>query len=253
MIGISSNGKSSINKIVEDIFDRIALQFIGDLPRLKEVKRLIISTQPNLGLPHLFVQAMANKPLNEIEKDVLKSLLESSDGYIQALKNRTRASLTDQIDGTVRQAKLQNRKVTKKEIDSLVEAEFKKAGSSLMTILEAEGTKFRNLGSMMDISRVAASIGDPDPTVFFIMVRDNTTCKECLRLHTSDGITPRLFKFSELKQGYHKRGEDTASIYGLHPHCRCTLAYLSKGFGFDEKGKLKYHSPDHDAYEIQSL
>ena len=80
MIGISSSGKENINKIVENMFDRIALSFLGNIPRLQNKKLMVFSTQSNIGLPHLFVQAMQNKPLNAIEHDVLKSLLVSADG-----------------------------------------------------------------------------------------------------------------------------------------------------------------------------
>lgn len=251
MIGISSTGKESIGRIVEDIFNRIALQFIGDIPSLKDAKRLIISSERNFGLPHLFVQAMANKPLNSIEKDVLKSLLESSNGYIESLKNKTKSNVAESLDGLARSAKLQNRKVSREEMQSVLDEELKRAGSHLQAIVESESTKLRNLGTMMDITRVASSIGDDDPTVFFIMVRDASTCKECVRLHTVDGVTPRLWKFSELKQGYHKRGEENPSSFGLHPHCRCTMAYLSKGFGFDKGGKLSYIRENFDAYSNQ--
>lgn len=251
MLGISANGKESIGKIVESIFDRIALQFIGDIPKLKDAKRLVISSEQNFGLPHLFVQAMINRSPNFLEQDVLKSLLESSNGYIESLKSKTKSNVSESLDGLARHAKLQNRRLTDEEVQSVLDEELNRAGAHLKTIVESESTKLRNLGTMMDISKTASSLGDEDPTVFFIMVRDNSTCKECIRLHTIDGVTPKLWKFSELKQGYHKRGEDYPSSFGLHPHCRCTMAYLSKGFGFDNNGRLKYISEDHDLYDIQ--
>jgi hypothetical protein len=219
VIGISSTSKETINKIVEQLFDRIALQFIGNIPRLKEAKRLIISSQPHFGLSHLFIQAMLNRKPNEVESDVLKSILLSADGYIQSLKNKTQSNLVESLDGLARTAKLQDRKISQEEVQSVLDEEFKKAGSHLKLIAESESTKFRNLGTAMDITKVASSIGDDDPTVFFIMVRDNVTCRECIKIHTVDGITPRLFKLSQLKSGYHKRGEDSPSFFGLHPHC----------------------------------
>lgn len=248
MTGISSDGKEAISKIVEGIFDRIALQFVGDLPSLRAAKRLIVSTQPNIGLPHLFVQAMTNRPVSSLEKDVLKGILESSNGYIQSLKNRTVANLTEKIDGMAREAGLQDIAVDKSDIQTLISEEFRKAGSDLKTILESETTKFRNMGTAMEIARVSASLGDPDPTVFFSMVRDSVTCKECIRLHTTDGITPSLWKLSELKATYGKRGDTVPSLINRHPFCRCTIVYLSKSFGFDKKGKLKYYHPGYDAY-----
>lgn len=251
MFGISSSGKASIGKIVEDIFDRIALAFIGDIPSLKNKKLLVISSEVNFGLPHLFVQAMKNKTPNEVEKDVLKSLLESSHGYIESLKNKTKSNVTERIDGLAREAKIKGQKLDENDVEKAIDEELGKARSHMQAIVESESTKLRNLGTMMDISRVAADLGDDDPTVFFIMVRDGATCKECVRLHTIDGGAPRLWKFSELKQGYHKRGEDMPSAFGLHPHCRCTLTYLSKGFGFDKTGRLKYISENHDELSTQ--
>ena len=142
-------------------------------------------------------------------------------------------------------------KISAQDVDKVLQEEMSKAKAHLQAIVESESTKFRNLGTLMDITRVASSLNDEDPTVFFIIVKDGNTCKECVRLHTTDGMTPKLWKFSELKQGYHKRGEDNPSAFGLHPHCRCTLTYLSKGFGFDKEGKIQYKSDGFDAFISQ--
>ena len=220
MFGISSASKEAINKVVEDIFDRIALQFIGDIPKLKYKKLLLISHEPHFGLANLFIQAMANKAPNPIEADALKSLLESSHGYIEALKNRTRSNITERIDGAVKEAQLRKEKVTEETVQALMAEELNKAKAHLRAITESESTKLRNVGALMDISRVSSSIGDPDPNVFFVVVKDGKTCNECLKIHLEPNqVTPRVWKLSELKQSYHKRGEEFPSAFGLHPHC----------------------------------
>jgi hypothetical protein len=252
MLGISSNGKEAISRVVEDVFDRIALQFIGDIPKLKHKKLLIISGTKNFGLANLFVQAMSNKTLNAIEQDALKSLLDTSFGYIESLKSKTSTNISERIDGLVKEAKLRNDKISEDQVQSVINDEMGKAKSHLKAIAESESTKLRNVGTMMDISRVAASSGDSDPTVFFVVVRDGKTCGECVRLHLNTDGTPKVWKFSELKQGYHKRGEDNPSAFGLHPHCRCTLTYLTKGFGFDNKGRVTFKKPDHDEHKRQN-
>ena len=252
MFGISGSGKENIANVIEQMFDRIALSFIGNIPRLQKKKIIAFSTQPNMGLAHLFVQAMQNKSLNPIEQDVLKGLLNSADGYVEALKNRTKSNVTERLDGLAREAKLKKTKVDTKDVQMAIQEEMGKARSHLQAIAESEATKLRNLGTLMDITRVSSSLGDEDPTVFFVVVKDGVTCKECIRLHLMpDGVTPRLWKFSELKQGYHKRSDNNPSAFGLHPHCRCTLTYLSRGFSFDKSGKLKYQSEDYDAYSTQ--
>lgn len=251
MNGISSGGKEAIGNMVEELFDRIALDLIGNIPRFQNRKTLIFSSQKNIGLSNLFLQSMQNRDPNHIERDVLKGLLNSASDYIDALKNRTKANVTERIDGAAREAKISNRKLDHSELQNILDDELNKAKSQMQAIAEAESTKLRNMGTMMDISKVASELDDSDPTVFFIVVKDGSTCKECLKLHLMpDQNTPKLWKFSELKQGYHKRGELFPSAFGLHPHCRCTLTYLSKGFGF-ENGRLKYKEENHDEYTKQ--
>jgi hypothetical protein len=252
MIGMSGPAKENVGKIVNDMFDSIALQLIGDIPRLRNKKLAIISMDRHFGLAHLFVQAMQNKTPNQIEQDLLRGLLNSTDGYIESLKNKTRSNVTEAIDGLARAAQLSKDKITKEAVQAIVKEEMQKAKTHMAAIVESEATKLRNLGTLMNISRIATGVGDNDPTVFFVVVKDGITCKECIRLHLMpDQTTPRLWKFSELKQGYHKRNENNPSAFGLHPHCRCTLVYLSKGFSFDESGKTEYHSENHDAYKAQ--
>jgi hypothetical protein len=252
VIGVSGSTKQNIGKIVDDMFDNIALQLIGDIPRLRNKKLAIISMEHHFGLANLFVQAMQNKVPNALEQDLLRGLLASTDGYIESLKNKTRTNITERIDGRIREAKLKGQKVSEADILADISDEMKKAKTHMTAIVESEASKLRNLGTMTSISRMAASVGDDDPTVFFSVLRDNVTCKECIKLHLMpDGVTPRLWKFSELKQGYHKRGEENASAFGLHPNCRCTLVYLSRGFGFNEMGKTSYQEEGYDAYKSQ--
>lgn len=251
MKGISSSGKEQIGQHVEELFDRIALEFIGDIPRLRNKKTIVISSKRNFGLADLFVQSMRDMNPNVVERDALKGLLNSAYDYMESLKNRTKVSVAERIDGMVREAGLNRRDVTSADVQSILDEELTKAKSSLQAIAEAESTKLRNMGTLMDITRVASDLDDGDPTVFFVVVKDGATCKECVRLHLMpDQNTPRLWKFSELKQGYHKRSEDNPSAFGLHPHCRCTLTYLASGFGF-ENGRVSYKQENHDEYSKQ--
>jgi len=250
MLGISSSGREQINSVVEDHFDTIALHLIGDIPHLKYKKLLLISSTKNYGLPNLFVQAMANRTPNPIEQDVLKNLLVTVHGYIEALKEKTKNKVAERVDEIVKRSKINREKARKEDIEDAVQEELNSAKAQLKAIVESESTKLRNLGSLMDISHVAASRGESDPLVFFVIVRDGKTCKECLRLHLNPDGNPRVWKLSELKQGYHKRGEDNPSAFGAHPHCRCTLTYITQGFGFKE-GKIAWIGEKHDEFNKQ--
>lgn len=251
MYGISSSAKDAIARVVETVFDNLAFHLIGNIPRLKGKKMFVIDTQPKEGLAHLFIQAMNNRAPNTIERDALKGLLDSAYGYIESLKAKTRTEVAERIDAIAREARTRGETIAESQIQAIIAEEMEKAGSHMKLITESESTKMRNLGTAMDITRRAASVGDEDPTVFFIVIRDGHTCKECVRLHLNPDGTPRVWKFTELKQGYHKRSEDNPSAFGLHPHCRCTLAYLSSGFGFDQKGMLTWKKFGHDEYRRQ--
>jgi hypothetical protein len=66
-----------------------------------------------------------------------------------------------------------------------------------------------------------------------------------------DKVTPRLFKLSELSAGYYKRGDTVPSILGQHPHCRCTIFYVPKDYGFDKKGHITFIGSGHNELDKQ--
>jgi hypothetical protein len=252
MLGLSAKAKEALSEVIENLFDAIALNLLGNIPKLKNKKFLAISGQPNLGLANLFVQAMGNKTPNAQEEQLLTGILNSAYGYVESLKNKTTSNISERIDGFVREASFRKENVLGADIQAILDEEMKKAKSSMLTISESEATKFRNLGSLINITRVAADLGDQDPTVFFSVLKDAATCQECIRIHLMpDRVTPRLYKFSELKHSYHRRGDDSPSVFNLHPHCRCTLTYLSPSYSFDKFGKFKYVGSDHDEYALQ--
>lgn len=251
MFGLSSTGKDAIGAAIEKMFDKLALQLLGEIPKLQDKKFLLFGVAPELSLAHVFLQAMNNQTPNYLERDALKSMLDSAFGYVEALKNKTKSNVTERIDSLVKDAKAQNRRVAPAEVQQVFAKEMEKAQSGLKLIAEAESTKTRNVGHALNITRAAATVGDQTPTVFFVIVRDGETCKECMKLHMMpDKTTPRLWKLSEVSSGYHVRGEDRPSSCGEHPNCRCTMTYLPSGFGF-KNGFIQWISPNFDAYRAQ--
>jgi hypothetical protein len=254
VLGISSSARESIVAAVERMFDKLAYAFLGDIPRLRDRKILTFSANPSntSTLAHIFLECLNGQIPNHIERDVLKSILNNAHGYVESLKNKTASNVAEGIDALVKEAKANGSQVDRDEIHSIFSAEMDKARKHMKTITEAETTKTRNVAFTTDISKVASSIDDNDPTVFFVVVRDGETCEECMKLHMMpDKVTPRLWKLRDVAAGYHKRGEDRPSMCGEHPHCRCSITYLPKSFGFNSSGHITYIKPDFDAYEEQ--
>ncbi len=250
MYGISSSSKESIALAIDKMFDTLAYNFLGNMPKLRN-KSPFWGSSPPFSLANIFVQAIGNKEPNFLERDVIRSLLVSSFGYIEGLKNRTSANVVETIDALAKEARIGGHGISTNQVVEIMAREMEKAKGQLKLIAEAETTKTRNMGSLMNIADTSNKQGVEDPTCFFVVVRDNSLCKECLRLHMlPDGNTPRVWKMSEFSMGWHKRGEDRPSACGEHPHCRCTLVRLGEGWGFKD-GYIAFVSLTHDEYARQ--
>lgn len=250
MYGVSSSGKEAIEIAIAKMFDSLSYRLLGNIPKIRN-KPPFFGSASTFSLAHIFIQALNNREPNHVERDVLRGILSSSHGYIESLKNKTSSDVTESVDALVKEAKLRNTYVTSAAVAVIIAAAMDKARNHMKLIAEAESTKTRNLGHTMDIASKAEIQGIDDPTVFFIVVRDGSLCGECERLHMLDGgVTPRVWKMSELSMGWHKRGEDRPSANGEHPHCRCSLSQLPPGWGF-KGGFVSFISLDHDEYKVQ--
>jgi hypothetical protein len=250
MYGISSSSKEAIGIAIEKMFDKLAYDLLGNVPKLRN-KSPFFGSSPINSLAHIFIQALGGKEPNFVERDVLRSILNSSHGYIEGLKNRTSSNVMESVDALVKEAKIRNSQgVTSELLMNVIGQQMDKARSEIKLIAEAESTKTRNIGHTMEIASNSVNQGIADPTVFFIIVRASA-CEECYRLHMlPDRVTPKCYKMSELSMGWHKRGEDRPSACGEHPNCHCTLNQLSPGWGFKD-GWISFVSQDHDEYEAQ--
>jgi hypothetical protein len=250
--GISSTGKEKIKELIEQLFDRISAKLLGKIPALRNKKNIFFSANDK-GLANLFLQSLGNRNPNSIEQDVIKGLLSSSYGYLEALKHNTTSNVVEQVDGLIKQSAISGEIVNQEQIEKAIKEHLEKARNNLKNITESEGTKVRNVGSATDIARVSAEKGIEDPNVFFNVIRDKFTCKYCIENHLHKDGTPKVFKLSEIKHGFlstaeKKNGE--CSICGQHTGCRCSLQYLSPGYGF-KNGKLSFISLNHDEWKKQ--
>jgi hypothetical protein len=251
MRSLSSAAKERIASIVEDMFSNLAIQLVGNLPKYQKRKTLFIGQSKN-SLATLFVQSMSNQRPSELERDLLKGLLDSASNYIDALQSRTKSNIAERLDALVRERNLRNQMVESYDIQTIIAEEMAKAKSHLIKIAEAESSKIRTMGTAINISKASADVGEKDPTIFFQVLKDGNTCKYCIQNHLEkDGITPKVFKLSQVRHGYlssQDRKDGQVSLALQHPHCRCTLTYIPQGFGF-KNGMVSYISQDHNEFD----
>lgn len=252
MKGLSLKAFDAIEAMIKNRFDAISMKFLGLIPKKIKEKVITFSTTNEPNMISLFLQALGSKEPNVIEEQTLKTMLRVSNGYLDALRDRTAAKIMHEIESQVTNASLKNQAASIKKLDSIINKEMGRAGTHLKLIVNAESNKAANTGTALQISKLSSEKGEDDPTVFFIVTIDDVTGPEEFVLHLlSDNKTPRLWKLSEIGSEYHKVGDPNPKLPGLHPNCRCKLTYLAKGWGFNEAGKVKFISLEHDEFKKQ--
>lgn len=242
--------RAAIKKIyeaVDAVFDRAIARFLNKpLPGDKRLEFKLSTT-----LPSLFAAA-ANEERTEPDKSTLATLLEIAEGFVNSQRHATKAHVVKSVESWLNSA---NQEGVDTDLETVLGGElggvFQKATDGMQKIVATESNTAKNVGGLTGITLVNAASGIEDPVVYFVVVRDDSCCDECKRLHLlDDELTPRLWYLSEVGHGYHKKGDSNPKMSGLHPHCRCTLATLLPGFGF-EGGSPTFVSTGHKEIEVQ--
>lgn len=250
---LSKAARLKVEAAVNQIFDNLKLRLLG--PRMVP-KKLFISFVREKSLPGLYEQA--NIEGNGIpDKEHLEQLLEIASNYLEAVRHRAKAQTVMAVQNFMQDvSKYKRRGERPPDLHTVLGGElsdlYAKLKADVHRIVDTEAQHVRGVGVVDGIVRANASAGVEDPVVFFVVVRDQHLCEECKRLHLLPDLkTPRVWKLSEVSHDYHKRGEETPKIGGLHPHCRCSMTTLMPGFGFDKGGMVTWKGQKHDEYARQ--
>ena len=246
---LSKTAIKKIHQAIDLLFEKAKARIIGpqSLPKGIEIR-----VKTDYTLPSLYEAAVSQEG-HKPDGEILQSMIRIADSYIDAAKEKMKAQSVNAIGNVLRDASISG---VSTDLRTVLNGELSKVWdtttTTLSAIVDAESSNAKNVGIMEGIVKTNAFQGVDDPVVFFVVVRDNVTCDECKRLHLlEDGLTPRVWKLSELGHGYHKRGEPMPKVGGLHPHCRCTLTTLMPGYGFDNTGHVTYKSRTWNELENQ--
>lgn len=251
MQGLSEKAAQSVERLIKAKFDNISLDFLGLIPKTTKEKSIVFTTSRQ-NVISLFLQALGSRDPNRLEETTLKKLMSVASNYIDALRDRTTARIVNDLDAYMRNQQLKGQSSSLSDISGIIDKEMKKAKNHFKLIANSESNKAVNMGTALQISKIAEKKKEEDPTVFFIVTVDDVTGPEEFVLHLlPDRKTPRVWKLSEIGSEYHKVGDANPKFPGLHPNCRCKLTYLAKGFGFDASGRVKYIGPEHDEFASQ--
>ena len=244
---ISEELTKAIQQVLGGFFNDMAQELLGIVPRLDKQKRIVFTTKPQ-GLVSLFLKGLGDKKVLKEEKEALNVMLRISSGYVNALRDRTESTILNSLNSYLTEDKA----LKASKIKTIVNKEMDKAKKHFELISNAESNKSVNLGTALQITRMAEAKKEEDPTVFFVVTVDEKTGPYEFILHLlPDRKTPRLWKLSEVISDYYKPGGQYPSLCGLHVRCRCKITYLANGYGFDEKGNVRFISLDHDEFTLQ--
>jgi len=247
--GLTLNAIKAVEKMIDNKFDSIALNFLGIIPNQVKSKKITFTIK-NDSLVSLFARSLGSVEPTKEENDLLKVILNIANGYIESLKERTKARIVNDVDAYIKDQK--GKDISLKDIREIMSTEMGKAKNHFKMIANNESNKCINYGMAMRISKMAERSGQEDPTIFFRVTIDDVTGPEEFVLHLlPDKITPRVWKLSEVKNGYHKRGDPNPNYSGLHVNCRCKISYLAPDFGFDKNGKVTFKGIGYDEFESQ--
>ena len=253
IVPLNRQSVSAIHRAVETVFNRIKARVLGpDYLSAREAKTISFGHREYFSIPGLYQRAAAEEG-TKANDTALDGFAQITEAYLDSERERAKARVVGTVDAWLRNA---YSKKIKTNLETVLDGELARVWgqvtSEVNKIVDSQATTARNLGTLEGITKVNAASGISDPTMFFIVVRDGHRCEECTRLHLlPNKVTPRVWRLSEISAGFHKRGEESPSMCGLHPSCRCTPATLLPGYGFNAAGKITYISPGHDEFKAQ--
>jgi hypothetical protein len=236
----SQNTIKKIHAAIDKLFERLKDRVLGIHIHDKSIA--ITTTRPDLTLAGLATAAAAVDGAR-LSKPTLAATLHVASSYLDSAKERAKALIVNEV-------------VTARDPEATLGGQlsevWSKVTSDVERIVDSEAQRHKAIGTLEGISMINLQAGIEDPSVFFVIVRDQHVCSECKRLHMSDdGVTPRMYKLSEVGAGYHKKGDPNPKVAGLHPHCRCGMATMLPGYGFDGGGKVRFVAVGHDEFAQQ--
>lgn len=242
----------TIDRAVDDAFDALKLRFLGPTGD----KRLVMGFLRERSLPGLFEDAVREEG-GVPDLGLLDHLIAVTADYIEQHRSAAKANMKRRVQETLQNVK--TGKLKPEDLRTTLDADLQQLWVSITAgvrkVVETESEHAKTLGVKDAIDQINARLGIEDPIICFIPVRDHLLCGECVRLHlfrdSAGHYIPRVWKTSEVKSEFHKKGDPTPSFSKLHPHCRCELTTVLPGFGFNGSGLLTYITEGHDEWARQ--
>lgn len=244
---ISPKQRILITESVNDIFYRLQARLLGRFFKGPKIYFSVVDeTDPIHTLEGAYrytLKTLYGADAEASEQDI-KDLTDISHNYMEAERLKRVNKILQDIAAAD----------TRREAAKAVSENIDKATSYMDTLAVTETRIVQAHAEKDGITRLASSIGIDDPIVAKLGITDTKLCKACRKLwHRPGNIAiPRVYKLSELKDGYNKSQNDPIATHNpTHPNCRHVLTMIPPGYGFDQGGVIKFIGFGHDEYAHQ--
>jgi hypothetical protein len=246
-VDLTAAQRTAVQGAVEELYQGFKIQLLGRWFKGSTIWfEHRTSVNPQETLEGLFRYALHHMygPGAAVDEEQLGQLFGVTQNYLDSAKLTT----MNQVLAAVAQAE------TIANLQSALKDVFKKATSKVEQITVTEARNASSFAEREGISQVASSLGIDDPNVCKLTRRDNKLCKTCAYLWNDpkNPLVPRIYKLSELREGYCDHKDPLPVIGPTHPRCRCVMIMVAPNYGFDESGKLKFVAFGHDEYAYRN-
>jgi hypothetical protein len=221
---LSKNAVKAVGQIVGNIFARAKKRFLGKELGPKQIRFQVV-TKPldhrhDLSLRGLFEAATRAEGMPVNEK-LYRSIENGVESYFDAHQKVAEAKVLNALQSYLHDAESGKAPIDPENVlGEVLEDVMGKVTEDVAKVVSTEGMKAANYSTLDAITRMTTGLGETEAVVYFSGPNDGHTCDDCKRLFfMPDGITPRCWYVSELKNGYFKKGEQHPCVGALHPNC----------------------------------
>lgn len=235
---LPNSAKSLINDEVAKVFERLKLRLLS--PFYKPDTKIDLKHDKFLSMPGLYFSAYqdANQDTRP-GLDALKGLIKVTEAYINSQEAKSKEKAIQAVEDALQNASKDKDYNYQTELSNALQNVFDQTQNATKTIIETELQRTKTIGLQEGTIDLLERQGITDPTVAFLTRKDDLVCKYCKEFYMlPDGVTPRVYKLSELKGGYMDKKAPSPHLAPLHPNCFLT----TDGNVLTDKGwkKLKY-------------
>jgi len=279
MAVLSKKAQVKIDKAVESYKAYLRYKAVGpqaltrdqlmDLIRSGKLgKETAVKAPINEAYLHTHAQMVDNLPApRQVRDGALDYLERMMDRYTSKLGDQLKSEVLSVVEGTIMPIAdrregaavyeaLQDPKIWSKNLRTLLKDRVENWEFRYRTIVNTELNRASNWGAM---DAILHNNPTQEPHELVVFKQGNKpgagACPECAKFwYLEDGMTPRVYKMSELLANGSNIGKKKAdwkpTIDSTHPNESHILSELKPGFGF-QNGGIEWISESHDEFKKQ--